>query len=87
MKLEDSFDIEDQFTFYLEKCQVSKESLSKVQYTEMKKAFFAGFGQSLLVMLEKISKIEPEMDAVEVIEAMNNQVLKFFKNEAFKFNN
>ncbi len=54
--------------------------LPPLQRVEMKRAFYAGFGQALVLMHEKVGAME-ESEAVEAMDSLNEEVQTFWSRQ------
>ena len=79
-------DLEKQWKIYLDNAQVKESQLIPIQRQEMKRAFFGGLGQALLVMRDEVGMIENEDEAVDCLQDMLNQVGQFWMAEQNKNN-
>ena len=55
--------------------------LPPLQVVEMKRAFYAGFGQAIVIMFEKVNKIEDPDEATEAINNLYAEVEKFWSRQ------
>lgn len=74
-------DIEIQYQHYLKLTGLFESTMHPTQKVETKRAFMAGFGQMIILMLEVVSEIEDEDRAVLHLEDLFNQTQMFWKNE------
>lgn len=81
-KIEDQFNLQQQFENY---CAIgygkTPDQLSAAQHTEIKRAFFFAWGQSMLVSRDYVGAIEDELQCVYVLENMLEQVTDFMLKE------
>ncbi len=82
-KIENPFDLEQQFEFYLNIMKLDKAKMPEVQIVETKRAFMAGVGQMLALAQSKISQLDEE-EAINTLEDMYKQVDTFFEEEVGK---
>lgn len=78
--MEDKFDLEVQYQFYLKKVGLTEKMMHPQQKTETKRAFFAACGQLLVLFRDDLTKL-PDDAAVEKLSGMINQVAGFFITE------
>jgi len=67
-KKDDVFTIENQYQGYLEQVGLSEETMKPIQSKQTKRAFYAGFGRSLLTLRNDVSMLPGE----EQVDMMNN---------------
>ena len=72
--------IEKQFELYLEKMGLKQSEISDVQFMETRRAFYAGFGQLLILLMGDISD-QNEADAIADLDALFTESQEFFANE------
>lgn len=72
--------IEKQFELYLEKMGLKQSEISDVQFIETRRAFYAGFGQLLILLLGDISD-QNEADAIADLDTLFTESQEFFANE------
>lgn len=75
------FNIEKHYQFYLEKIQLPEEKMHPLQRTQIRQAWFGGFGQALLLLRDGISQIKDEQKAIKIFKDMLNQVGNSFLNQ------
>lgn len=73
--------VKEQFDKFLSMIPESS-SWSKIQHTEMRKAFYAGFGQSLVLLRDEIAENYDEEAGAEIIQGLWNEVAVFWAHEA-----
>lgn len=76
-----NFSVEDQFKEYARRVKLDRGKVSFTQWIETKRAFFAAWGQLLLVLRDEVSEFN-EDDGVEILEQMKNEVMAFWEKEA-----
>ena len=79
------FNIEYQYTLYLEKMNLKEEQMHPVQKQETKMAFISGMGHMLKLMFDDVADMQLEQ-GVTALDDMFNQVNDFFKKESQKSN-
>lgn len=79
---EKSLDLEDQFSFYLNKVGLSKSEMHPIQLTETKRAFMGACGQMLVLFRDVLGAIEDEDKAILQMEDLFNQIQIFWNNES-----
>ena len=55
--------------------------LPALQVVEMKRAFYAGFGQAIVLMQTKVDKMESDEDAIKAIEGLYEEVERFWSRQ------
>ena len=70
----------EQFDFYLKKVNLKKESMSHVQYTETRRAWYGGVGQILTTSRDDITEL-PEKEAIIQLERWWQECNRFWENE------
>lgn len=73
--------IELMFQNYLKKVNLDPTKMSKVQFTETRRAFMAGVSSLIVVMVDDISEMG-EQNAFEYMEDISNQCETFWINES-----
>lgn len=73
-------DLEAQFKFYLDKIKMSPESMSRIQYIETRRAFYAGWAQFIRIILHGFYQ-KPDEWAEVALTAIETQVKDFWDNE------
>lgn len=71
--------IETYYQQYLEQSKMTEEQMSPNQRTEMRRAFFAGFG-SLLVELKRFDKLS-EKEAQKELAKSHKECADFWRSE------
>lgn len=87
--MDKKYTIEHQFDLYLERCEVTKQQLSPIQYSEMKRAFFGAWGQLLILQREDLgdlADLEGDDKAADILQDMMNQAVNFWLAEKGKEN-
>jgi len=77
---EQSLDLEDQFKIYLHRCGIDPEKISHEQYIETKRAFFAGCGQTLVLLADVIGRMDEDKATLQVSDLLN-QCQIFWNNQ------
>lgn len=77
MKNNPDFSIEKQYQYYLQRVNLKESEMHPEQKKQLKQAFFGASGQIILLLRDKISRLN-ERDAVEVLHSMINQVANHF---------
>lgn len=72
--------LELQWQKYLSLVEVNEKDLPELQRIEMKRAFFGGMGQCLVLGREVISRMN-EKDQIAALQDMINQVGAFWTSE------
>jgi len=75
-EISEKFDIDTQFDLYLKLVKLDKRRMSPVQLKETRQAFYAAFGQCLLLLHE--ATVYDEKDAHRVFDCLTAQVSKHF---------
>lgn len=71
------FNLEYQYSLFLERMQLSEAKMHPIQKTQLKETFFGAWGQLLFLLRDEISQLENEA-AVDQVQGMLNQVGNFF---------
>lgn len=77
--------LEEQWKKYLNLVAVKESELPQIQRQEMRRAFFGGMGQVLVLGREVISLMS-EKDQVKILQDMADQVARFWRQENEKEN-
>ena len=78
MKITDkTFDLNYQYSLYLERMFLDERIMGAIQKTQLKQAFMASWGMCLLSMRDEIGQLEFE-DSIQVLENQINQVSNYF---------
>ena len=72
--------IQAQFDLYLEKMGLTQSQMSDVQYIETRRAFYAGFGQLLILLLGDIADM-PEEESINTLDELLTESQEFFSKE------
>lgn len=80
-ELERSSKLEDQYELYLRLSELDESRMNKIQRIETKRAWMAGAGQMLLYFKNQLSEAS-EGDALSTMMSMEEQVTKFWQEEA-----
>ncbi len=75
------YTVENHYQFYLKKINCPESKMIPMQKTQIRQAFFAGFGQCLLTLRDGVSKIEDEKKVARVLNGMLNEVSNAFLNQ------
>lgn len=78
-----TFKVEDHYQFYLRLSGADESKMHPIQRSEMRKAFYAGAGQILELLKNKVSEL-PEEKGVEVMESMMQEISEYFIGEVSK---
>lgn len=78
------FNVHNQYEIYLEKSGLADQDLGEIQKTETKRAFMAGFGQSIVLLTQEVAKLD-EKEGVKIIKSLIRQVQDYFTEELRKF--
>lgn len=70
--------VESEFQKYLARVLPKGTVLARVQYVEMRRAFFAGFGQALLGVRDEATKLNEQAGAA-MLEGLLDEVNSFWK--------
>lgn len=79
------FNLEHQYKLYLERMGLSEKTMHPQQKIQLKQTFFGASGQIIILLRDELSKLEDEK-AVETMQDMINQVVKFFMKETNRQN-
>jgi hypothetical protein len=74
------FDIEKQYQGYLLRVGLSESKMPLIQQKQLRDAFFAGVGQSLLIFRDHVSQIEDEDKAIDTMSGMLQQTIDYWNN-------
>jgi len=77
------FDLNTQWSLFLERSGVSEAKMPEDQRREMKRAFMGACGQMLLLLRDDVS-VFPEEKAAGICQKMLDQVGAFWQNEVDK---
>lgn len=72
--------VADQFDFYLKKSNLKQSEMSDVQFIETRRAFYAGFGQMIILLTTKIGDV-PDEEGIEILDGFLNEVREFYEKE------
>ena len=78
--MNDPFDLEEQFDDFLGKAGPDWEEMGPKIKEQLKKAFYAGCGRTLLILNDHAANLEKD-DAVSVIDHLFRQVHGSFLND------
>ena len=79
------FNIDHQWSLYLERVGLKGKKINPNAYREMKQAFFGAFGQSILLLRDEVAAL-PEEDGMEVLDGLINQVGNYFHKASGRMN-
>ena len=79
-RIEESVKVSEQFDLYLEKSNLEQSKMSDIQYMETRRAFYAGFGQMVILFISKIGDA-PEDEGVRIIDDILQEVQEFYAKE------
>lgn len=68
-----------QYQEYLRRARITEAQMPDIQRIETKRAFFAGIGQTLILLRDQLSENDEE-GSVE-LQNLHDQVLNFFRSE------
>jgi hypothetical protein len=71
------FTLEHQYQLYLSRMALVEDKMHPVQRLQLRQTFYGAVGQILILLKEDISQFE-EDEAIEILQAMLNQVGDFF---------
>lgn len=73
--------VADQFDFYLKKSKLKQSEMSDVQFVETRRAFYAGFGQMIILLTTKIGDVPDEEEGVDILDGFLTEVREFYEKE------
>lgn len=76
----DKFDLNFQFYLYLHKLKLDPRTLPAGQYGEIKRAFYAGVGQMMMLMAMDMADLS-DQEANEKTLYLTKQITEFWKAE------
>lgn len=79
------FNLEHQYQLYLQRMALSESTMHPQQKIQLRQTFFGASGQMLILLRDKLSKLEEEK-AIETLQDLINQVGNFFLAEINKMN-
>jgi hypothetical protein len=79
------FNLEHQFTLYLQRCRVARADLGPDQLREMRRAFYGGAIQMFFVMTQDILDLKNDAERALVLSSFTAQGMKFWTEEQRKF--
>jgi hypothetical protein len=79
------FDLEYQYSLYLQRMGLNEQTMREDQKRETKRAFIGACGQMLILLRDELPLI-PEEEGIEAMQNMINEVAVFFMNETGKQN-
>lgn len=82
-EMPDPFDLNFQFYLYLKKLGLDPRTIPFGQYGEIKRAFYGGVGQMLMIIAMKLSELSDD-DANERTLYLTQQITEFWKTEIEK---
>jgi len=77
----DQFNLEYQWSLYLQRTGQNEKTMSRIQFGETKRAFYGAISQFLLILRDDISKLKDEEQAVNALENMLTQAHEFWLKE------
>lgn len=77
----ENYDLNEQFELFLSRMKFNRDIMPAVQYTELKRAFYAGCSQMMLLFRDGIGAIEDEEKALAITENLFAQTCDFWINE------
>lgn len=75
-----NFDLNHQYSLYLDRIGLSEKSMHPIQKIETKRAFMGACGQMLLLLRDELAAL-PDAEAVTSMQDMIDQVGKFWIKE------
>lgn len=78
------FNLENQWKKYLKLGEVKESDLMSIQKQEMRRAFFGGMGQMMILIRDEVGLIKDEEKAVEALQDMLNQIAQFWNAQNSK---
>lgn len=76
-----AFLVDDQWKLFLEKVKLDEALMHPDQVREMKRAFYAGCGQMLLVIRDEVSKLKTDDDMIAAMDNLLSQINKFWSEQ------
>lgn len=77
------FTVENQFKLYLKRSGLDKLQMTELQMRETKRAFYGGFGQSLIQAKEDLSKLSIK-ESNNILNSQVQEINSYWLNEANK---
>jgi hypothetical protein len=74
------FQLEHQFTLYLQRCKVSRADLGVEQLREMRRAFYGGLGQMFFLITQDVADLK-ERDQIITLELFQKGIGEFWEEE------
>ena len=68
------------FELYLERVSLDRAKMTKVQYIEIKRAWYGGVGQMLIMSRDDLTQL-PENDAVRQLQRWHNECAEFWEDQ------
>lgn len=82
-KLKAPFSIKYQKNLFFKQAGIQEKKFHPIQIQEMTRSFYAGVGQTLVLLRDDVGEL-PEEEAIEVMIEMLNECIKFWENEKNK---
>lgn len=80
-----SFNIDQQFEFYLKLVKLDKRKMPANQIREMRNCFYGGIGQIIVLMRDHLSKL-PDGEGEKVLQKMMDEIGNHFLAQNGKMN-
>lgn len=80
MNLSASFNLEDQWRFFLKTAKLEESTLSPVLKIQMRRAFYSGAGQMLMLLKDEVADM-PGAETDEALVGLFKQIDDFWKEE------
>lgn len=74
------YQMEHQFTLYLQRCEITRADLGVEQLREMRRAFYGGLGNMFFLITQDVPKLKPR-DQVITLELFQRQIGEFWEEE------
>ncbi len=87
MDLPKDFDLNQQWSLFLERCQIHERQMPEDQRREMKRAFMGACGQMLILLRDELGDYDDKHGveaSSKVLQNMLDQVGAFWENETKK---
>jgi hypothetical protein len=75
------FQLEHQFTLYLQRCEVTRAQLGIDQLREMRRAFYGGLGQMFFLMTQDMGKQLRPGEQLVALDSIQSQLVEFWDEE------
>lgn len=72
------YSIDLKYQKYLSFLNITGKEITHEKREELKQAFFAGFGSAIDMMVNKLSLIESDAEASNVIDEIQDELFKYF---------